>query len=359
MRPTVDSPSLSREVRGFSLSLGHSGLVVLLGLLLLVGACNPSAAPATVPPEATSSILPAVTGAPTNSPSTVTSYPLTIVDDEGTTVTITAEPQRIVSLTPATTEILFALGAADRVVAKVEDVANYPPDAADVPVVGSFDKVDVEKIVGLDADLVVAGGSGGTPPAAIERLRSLAIPVVVVYATDVDGVFKDIELTGQAAGLAGPAGDLAASMRAGFDQVAAATAGLEKPRVFYETGDTPSIYGVADKSFVASMIELAGAKPITTGSTTNWEMPIERLVDQDPEIIVMGDAAYGVTADAVAKRPGWSVLTAVKRNAIEPVDDIIVTRPGPRLLDGLRTLAGTIHPDLVLPTGSPAASQAS
>jgi iron complex transport system substrate-binding protein len=122
--------------------------------------------------------------------------------------------------------------------------------------------------------------------------------------------------------------------------------------VFYETGDDPAIYGVADKSFVASMIELAGADPITTGSSTNWEMSLERLVDKDPQIIILGDAAYGVTPDAVKARAGWAGLRAVKEGAIEPVDDIIVTRPGPRLLDGLRTLVGAIHPDAQLPEGS-------
>ena len=101
------------------------------------------------------------------------------------------------------------------------------------------------------------------------------------------------------------------------------------------------------------MIELAGGEPITTGSTTSFEIPLETLVTADPEVILLGDAAYGVTADAVAARPGWNVMTAVKNGDIRPVDDIIVTRPGPRLVDGLRALALAIHPDLELP---PAAS---
>jgi iron complex transport system substrate-binding protein len=360
MRPTADRPLLRFPRRGVRYFLGLFSAVI--GLLALMGACNQPVAPSTIPPGATGSILPALTGTPPASPSAATSYPLTLVDDEGTTVQIPAEPRKIVSLTPATTEVLFAIGAGDRVIAKVEDVANYPPEAAEIPIVGTFDRVDVEKIVGLDSDLVIAGGSGGTPPDAIQKLRSLDIPVVVVYADDVDGVFTDIELTGAAVGAGAAAKDLAASMRAGFDQVASATASLDKPRVFYETGDTPAIFGVADESFVSSMLELAGAQPITTGSSTNWEMSIERLVDKDPQIILLGDAAYGVTPDAVKARAGWSGLTAVKREAIEPVDDIIVTRPGPRLLDGLRTLVGAIHPDAELPEGlgsvspSPAAS---
>jgi iron complex transport system substrate-binding protein len=333
-------------------------MATLLSIAALVlGACNPPAPTVTIPPGATGSILPAATGRPSPSASAA-AFPITLTDDDGTSIKIAAEPQHIVSLTPATTEILYAIGAGDRLAGKVEDVANYPPEAAEVPVVGTFSSVDIEKIVGLNADLVIAGGNGGTPPEAIQRLRALEVPVLVVYAADVDGVFKDIELTGDAVGAGAAARDLAASMRAGFDQVAAATASLDKPRVFYETGDSPAIYGVADSSFVASMIELAGADPVTTGSTTKWEMSIEKLVAADPELILLGDAAYGVTAEDVAKRPGWSQLTAVKRQAIEPVDDIIVTRPGPRLLDGLRSLAGTIHPDLELPSVAPSASTA-
>ena len=323
MRPTADRPLLRSPKRGVTHSMAL--IPAVIGLLAVSAGCNQPIAPATIPPDATGSILPALTGTPPASPSAVTSYPLALVDDDGTTVTIPAEPRKIVSLTPATTEILFALGAGDRVVAKVEDPANYPPEAGEIPVVGRFNGVDVEKIVGLDADLVIAGGSNGTPTEAIQKLRSLKIPVLVVYADDADAVFKDIELTGTAVGASDAARDMAASMRAGFDQIASATASLDKPRVFYETGDDPSIFGVADKSFVASMIELAGAQPLTTGSSTNWEMSIERLVDRDPEIIVLGDAAYGVTPDAVKARPGWSGLTAVKRGLL-----LLFGHAGPR-----------------------------
>jgi iron complex transport system substrate-binding protein len=283
-------------------------------------------------------------------------FPVSLTDDEGTTVALKAEPRKIVSLTPAETEILFAIGAGDRVVGKVEDVANFPPEAKDIPIVGTFSGVDVEKIVGAGTDLVIAGGSGGTPKDAIDKIRTLGIPVLVVYAPDVAGVLTDIELTGAAVGRTAEAAALTTAMQAGFDQVAAATAGVKKPRVFYETGDQPSIYGIANDSVYARMIELAGATPITTGSATSWEMPTEKLIAADPELIILGDSAYGVTADAVAKRAGWAGLTAVKTKAIKPIDDILVTRPGPRLVDGLRLLVAAIHPELVLPSLAPSAS---
>jgi iron complex transport system substrate-binding protein len=321
----------------------------LVAIAFLLAACTTAATPRpSTAPDATGSLLPAATATVTPSATPAPAFPVTLTDDEGTAVKLDAEPQKIVSLTPAETEVLYAIGAGERVVGKVEDIANFPPDAAKVPVVGTFAGVDVEKIVGLGADLVIAGGSGGTQPEAITKLRSLKIPVLVVYAPNVEGVYHDIELTGQAVGESEAAAALVTTLKAGFADVAAATAGATKPRVFYETGDQPSVYG--------EMIGLAGGTPITTGSATSWEMPTEKLVTADPELIILGDSAYGVTAAAVAKRPGWSGITAVKKGAITGIDDILVTRPGPRLADGLRLLAAAIHPELGLPAPSPAAS---
>jgi iron complex transport system substrate-binding protein len=331
-------------------------ILILTAVLAACGTSGASVRP-TTPPDATGSLLPPATATAAASPSASAKtavFPITLTDDDGTKVELKEQPKEIVSLTPAETEVLYAIGAGDRVVGKVEDIANYPPEAGSVPVVGTFSGVDVEKIVGLGTDLVIAGGNGGTQPEAIQKLRDLKIPVLVVYASDVDGVYRDIALTGDAVGEPQAASDLVQSMRDTFDEVATATAGATKPKVFYETGDQPSIFGIADDSVYAQMITLAGGTPITTGSATNWEMPTEKLVTANPDLIILGDSAYGVTAAAVKKRPGWAALTAVKNDAIVGIDDILVTRPGPRLGDGLWLLVAAIHPDLAPATGSPA-----
>jgi iron complex transport system substrate-binding protein len=343
-------PALRRSTTSVS-----TGLLAVL-LTIMVAACGTAATPTpTTPPDATGSLLPPITATPppSTTSSAVAAFPTTITDDEGTAVELKAKPTKIVSLTPAETEVLYAIDAGDRLVGKVEDIANFPPEAAKVPIVGTFSGVDVEKIVGLGADLVIAGGSGGTPKEAIDKLRSLKVPVLVLYAPDVAGVLADIELTGQATGQSAEAEALTAAMQAGFDDVSGAIDTATKPKVFYETGDQPSIYGIADDSVYAQMIELAGGAPITTGSATNWEMPTEKLVTANPDLIILGDSAYGVTADAVAKRPGWAGIAAVKAGAIKPIDDIVVTRPGPRLLDGLRLLVAAIHPEIALPSPAP------
>ena len=334
---------------------------VLLVFAVFAGACTGSGsgsspAASAEPSLAVASATPAPTAAPTLEPTATPApaFPATLTDDEGTSVAIAAEPTKIVSLTPAATEILYKLGAGDRVVAKVEDVADFPPEAHSLPVVATFQGVDTEKIVGLQPDLVIAGGNFGTPPDAVTKLRSLGIPVLVMYAADVAGALKDIELIGSAVGESGAAKDLTASMQAGIDQISAATSALPAPRVFYETGTSDvAVYGIADKSVYQQLITLAGGDPITTGSDSKWEQSTEALVAADPQIILLGDGAYGMTADAVAARPGWKALTAVKDGAITPVDDIVVTRPGPRLVDGLLVLAKALHPDAVLPSLAP------
>jgi iron complex transport system substrate-binding protein len=255
-------------------------------------------------------------------------------------------------LTPAATEILFALGAGPRVVATT-DFDDYPPEAVERPDVASYTAVDIEKVIGLEADLVIAGGNFFNPPEAIVRLRSLDVPVLVVYAPDLAAVLDDIELIGSAVGLSDVATEMAETMQAGFDDVANATVSLAAPRTFYELDATSAIYTATDGSFLESMIELAGGDPITTGSTTDFAISLEELISADPELILLGDAAYGVTAEQVASRAGWKGMTAVETGAIRPVNDLIVTRPGPRLVEGLRELAQAIHPDLVLPSAVP------
>jgi len=326
------------------------GVALSLALSVLLAACStPGGAPSSAP-----AITPGPPPSTEPSPTPAAAFPVTITDDEGTAVEIASEPQRIVSLTPATTEILFKLGAGPRVVATT-DFDDYPPEAVALPDVASFTSVDVEKIVGLEADLVIAGGNSFNDPAAITQMRELGVPVLVTYAPDISTVLKDIELVGTAVGRSDEASDLTAAMQADFDQVAAATADLPRPRVFYELDATTDLYTAADDSFIAEMIELAGGDPITTGSKTDFAISLEKLVTADPEVIVLGDAVYGVTPEAVAARPGWDVMTAVKAGQIRGVNDLVVTRPGPRLVEGLRELALAIHPEANVPSPAPVA----
>lgn len=278
---------------------------------------------------------------------------MTVTDDEGTAVELDALPQRIVSLSPSSTETLFELGLGKHVVA-TDSGSDYPAAAVALPDVADFSSVDVERIVALDADLVVAAGLGFTPTEAVTKLRGLGIPVIVLYAPSVDGVYHDIELTGLAVGQSARARDLAASMRTQIEAIAAVTsAQASKPRTYYEVGYTDAtgqIYAPADKSFVAEMVTLAGGEPITTGDPNSYEIPLEQLIKRDPQVIILGvNPFYSPTPSAVSARTGWKVMSAVKDDAVRTVRDIEITRPGPRLPIGLRNLAGAIWPSLSLP----------
>jgi iron complex transport system substrate-binding protein len=297
-------------------------------VLATATACKPSESQPTPPPA-------------TPGPS---SFPVTLTDDEGTSITLAEEPDAIVSLTPATTELVFALGAGDRLKGGT-DFDDFPPEAVGLPDVATFTGVLIEKVVDIDPDLVIAGGNNFTSAEDINRLRGLGLTVMVVYAPTVEAVLDDIRLVGRAIGATDEAEAMTDAMASRIDGVSDAVAALEKPRVFYEIGDTPEIFGPAPDSFVANMVELAGGEAITTTDPAVFSISLERLVSEDPEVVVLGDAAYGVCPDNVLSRPGWASITAVENGDVRPVDDIVVTRPGPRLAEGLAALALTIHPD--------------
>ncbi len=331
----------------------HLSVLLPLSLALLLAGCSAAAAtpaPAATPTLSPVATTPSVAPEPTPGPTQATTFPVTLTDDEGTSVTIASVPLKIVTLTPAATETLFALGVGDRVVGKVQDISLYPPEAAAVPDVASFpNPPDVEKILSLGADLVIAGGDNFTPPDTIQKLRSLGVPVLVLFAPDVKTALADMGLLGLAVGKPAEAASLAAGIQTTFDQVAAATAALPKPRVFYELDATNGYFGPAPDYFGTQMIRTAGGDPLTSGTSGVYQIEAEKILAFDPQVILLGDAAYGVTADQVGQRPGWDTITAVRNGDIRPIDDVIVTRPGPRLADGIRALALAIHPDLVLP----------
>jgi iron complex transport system substrate-binding protein len=275
-------------------------------------------------------------------------FPVTVVDDEGTEVTIANQPQRIISLSPANTEIVYGLGAGERLVGRT-DWDDYPPEAAELTPVASFTGVNMEQLVGLEPDLVLAAGNSFTQPDDIARMRELGYPVAVVYAADVPGVLADIELIGEAIGTPTEAQAMTIRMSRQLDAVSTAAAATgSTPRTLYQIGSEPEIFAPAPDSFVADMVVLAGGEPITTGNPTAYAIPLEELIVADPEVIILGDANYGVCPEDVAARAGWTDMTAVVNGDVRPVDDVPVTRPGPRLPQGLASLAQAIHPDMEL-----------
>jgi iron complex transport system substrate-binding protein len=302
-------------------------------LLVLAVACQ-SATPSTAPPTASAA------------PSAA-AYPLTLTDDAGREVVLSAEPERIVSLAPSNTEIVCALEACDRLVG-VTDFDDYPAEVADVPDVVIGAVVDVELVVDADPDLILAAGNEVTASAVIAELSELGYAVVVLSPASLDEVLDDIQLVGEAINARSEAEALAGDMQERIDGVTDAVAGATRPRTFYEVGVFEgAIYTAGEDSFLASLVTLAGGEPIT-GDARTFAIGLEDLLTADPELILLGDAAYdpSVTPESVAARPGWSAMSAVQSGqVVVMLEDPVITRPGPRIVDGLEALARAIHPD--------------
>ena len=315
----------------------------LVALLVLLAACGQTPS-TTSSPAATPSAAPSV------------SFPLTLTDDAGRTITLPARPQRVVSLAPSNTEIVCVLGACDALTG-VTDFDDYPPNVKTVAHVVVQAKVDAEKVVAARPDLVLAAGNGLTSEAAIKQLSDLGLQVMTLYPRNLDGVYRDIDLVGRALGVPQKAESTIASMRQRVKAVSDAVAAAPRPRTFYEVSVFEgTIYTAGKDSFLASLITLAGGSPVT-GDAQSGAIQLEDLIAADPELVLLGDASYDPTLATQPKaittlraRSGWGQISAVRSGKVLPyTDDVVTTRPGPRIVEGLEALARAIHPDLFGP----------
>jgi iron complex transport system substrate-binding protein len=283
-----------------------------------------------------------------NPPTSEAAFPRTLIDDVGDSVTISAAPQKIVALTPASLETLAELGLADRVVAAAK--CTCTPDALkSIPTVANYSGVDVEAIVALEPDLVFVAAPPFTPEDAISALRAANLTIVTLNPTSIIGVMQTIQLIGDAVGATLLAADLVARIEGEITALVSLVDVSVSPSVFYEIDATSAIYGLAPDDYAAELITLAGGTPITSGSPGVYEISLEALIAAAPEVVLLGDAAYGVTPEAVAARPGWSSIPAVKSGAIRGVDGDLITTPGPRLASALAALIQAINPAITLP----------
>jgi iron complex transport system substrate-binding protein len=318
---------------------------LFVALCLAIAACGGPATGTDAPGDAPTPTPPAATDPP------APTFPVTLTDDAGREVTLDAEPERIVSLAPSNTEIVCALDACDRLVG-VTDYDDHPAEVTEIEPVVIAAAVDVERVVAAEPDLVLAAGNEQTPSAVIEQIDGLDLPVLVLYPETLDEVYADIELVGQALGRPDAATELVGDMEARVDAVLEAVEGADPPLTLYEVFHSEgTTYTAGEGSFLASILELAGAEPLT--GDAQGLLGAEDLVAADPELILLGTASYDpALADAetarstVAGRTGWSELRAVRAGRVVPfLEDIVTTRPGPRIVEGLEALARAIHPD--------------
>lgn len=330
-----------------------AGLIALSIILVMLAACAPAPTPTSIPPAAAPTKVPATSVPPTIAPTataipaTATPAALTVTDSANRSVTITGAPQRILSLAPSTTEIVFALGLGSRVIA-VDSYSDYPAATKDLPKINTF-PLNLEQVVSLKPDLVLAAGIQSADD--IKKLSDLKLTVLVVGSVNAtfDSVASDIALVGKATGTDAQAKAVTDAMKQKIDSIKAKVAGAStKPRVYWELDSTDPAkpYAPGPGSFINDIITLAGGVNVTASAKSPYaQISAEEIIAANPAVIILSDAAYGTTVESVKARKGWSVISAVKNNLVFPIDDNLVSRPGPRIVDGLEAAAKLIHPE--------------
>ncbi len=267
--------------------------------------------------------------------------PVQATDALGRDVALAAPALRIVSMVPSHTETVCALGACDRLVGR--DALSDAPDAAlAAPSLGTAFAPDLEALVAAAPDLVLGDAFTGLA----EALAPFGIAVYAGTPQRLDDLAPYFADLGALLGLDAEAAALAAEVAAGFDAVRAAVAELPRPTVFVEIDATP--YAAGPTSLVGAVVELAGGAHVVDAAQGDYpQIDPEYVVARDPEVILLMDAPYGVTAEQVAARPGWSGLRAVRDGrvlelAMAEVDAL--SRPGPRLVEAAWAIARLLHP---------------
>ena len=286
--------------------------------------------------------LPATVATP--APSASSHYPLVVTDDRGKQVTFTGPVQRIVSVAPSATEIVFALGAGDRLVA-VDDFSDFPAEAKALPKVGGF-RASPERILSFAPDVVLAITTGDLAP----TLETQGQRVLVFDPPDFEAVYRNIALIGAVLDRDAAARALVERMRSRIGAVAERSkTAANRPRVLHEidASDPTKIYVAGPGNFIDAMIQAAGGTNVGASAASKYpQLSSEEIVRSDPEVIVLSDANFGATPAVVSARAGWSSISAVRNGRVYPIDPDIVSRPGPRLADGVEAYAKLLHPEL-------------
>jgi iron complex transport system substrate-binding protein len=284
-------------------------------------------------------------GSPAASPATGTSFPVTITDDDGVSVTLDAPPRRIVTFAPSATEIVFALGLGNRLVGVSGKYDNYPPAAKRIPEIGGAGDFgvdpNIEKVVSLQPDLflTISGGEQWK-----SRLRSLGVPVFTINSTNLGDVYHDIETVGRLTGADAAAAGLVARMQAEAGTIQQRVAGYPAVPCFFEVY-YPPLTTVGPGTFIGDLLRRAGCRSVSAGAKSDYpQWSVESLVKENPRVYLVSSES-GASPQAVAARPGFDAISAVAAARVIPIDADLVSRPGPRVVDGLRALAEALHPE--------------
>jgi iron complex transport system substrate-binding protein len=278
---------------------------------------------------------------------------ITVVDDEGYALNMTSYPQRIISLAPSNTQILFAIGAGDKVVG-VTDYDNYPYNfsawitAGNMTSIGGYSTPNKETIASLQPDLILA-----TPINDVDvvTLRSLGYSVLVINPASINGVLHDIALIGNATGNQAGATSLADKINSQINSITSKIAAAniqEKPKVYYEIWDDP-LMSAGGTTWINDIINKVGAINIFANETQQYPtVSSESIVQMNPDVILLPSSmgTGTITPDSVKARSGWNTINAVKNNRIVVIDGDLFAEAGSRIGEQVSAIAQAIYPDL-------------
>lgn len=312
-------------------------LAIFMVMILFIGVLAGCAKKA---PEVVDAPKPSVD---VNEPGVEDDVKLHVVDDFGVEVTLDKEPVRIISLAPSNTEILFALGLADRIVG-VTSYCDYPAEALDVEKIGDYSGINLEKIIELGPDLVINYGSGD--PDENARLKEAGITVIGFEPESIDAVIDTINKIGNVTGTSKEAIKLTDSMNEKKEEIISKATSVEKVKVFYEVWHEP-LMTVGPGSFMDHLMTLAGGDNIAKDAEDAYPLfDLEQLVERNPQVYLTANDLPEKTAETIIARPGFENIDAIKLGEVYLLDGNIVSRPGPRIVEALELVAKAIHPEI-------------
>lgn len=260
----------------------------------------------------------------------------TFTDDYNRTVDVPNNPKRIVSVSPAVTEIIYALGAADRLVGRT-DFCTYPADAAKIESIGGISNLNVEKILSLNPDIVISGSM--VPEKSVEQLEKMGVPVVcIIEKPSFDGIYQNILRIGQLTNKAQQADSINERIRTQVEALRDSTPIDQRPSLYYVVGyGKGGNFTAGGESFINDIIALAGARNIAS-DLKGWEYSLEALVDNDPEYILIRQED---SAGFCQQQP-YSKLSAVKNNRVIAIESGMIDLQVPRNIDAIHLIRNRI-----------------
>ena len=274
----------------------------------------------------------------------------TVVDAAGREVTAPDAPQRIISMAPSVTEMLFALGLGSRVVG-VSRFSDYPPEVQNLPKVGPYVDIHLEAVLGLNPDLAI-GVEDGNPHHVTSKLRELHIPVYITNPRDFQGVLHSLESLGELLGAEERAAALVGDMKRRLECIRSLTSGLPRPKVLLQIEHTPLVTVNRD-TLQSKLIELAGGDNPAQGEPVHYpRYSMETVLQSQPDVIIISTMLD--QSSLQSEIDGWkrySVLPAVRNGRIYAISPNIIARAGPRIIQGLEAMFKMIHPEVSLDCG--------